>query len=174
MEYHLEANEEAVTVDLETVSDNQARVKIDGTGYDLGFQRISDAGIQLRVNGRQINAWVEKGREGKTVVLNGRRYFILDRDEQGRSHTPGKPGAGDMPTAVTPPMPAIVIQVAVSEGDPVEKGDTVVVVSAMKMETSLKAPYSGKITRIGVAEGDKVMPGDILADIEKQTDEETA
>ncbi|MDY0223131.1 MAG: acetyl-CoA carboxylase biotin carboxyl carrier protein subunit, partial [Desulfobacterium sp.] len=51
--------------------------------------------------------------------------------------------------------------------DPVEKGDPVVVVSAMKMETTLTAPHGGTVTRIGVKQGDKVMPGDILVDIEK-------
>jgi 3-methylcrotonyl-CoA carboxylase alpha subunit len=66
-------------------------------------------------------------------------------------------------------MPAIVVLVPVAEGDWVEKGQVVMVISAMKMETSLKAPYGGRITRIKVNEGDKVMPGDILVDIEATT-----
>jgi 3-methylcrotonyl-CoA carboxylase alpha subunit len=69
-------------------------------------------------------------------------------------------------------MPAIVVLVPVAEGDWVEKGQIVMVISAMKMETSLRAPYSGRITRIKVNEGDKVMPGDILVDIEEKTQSE--
>lgn len=175
MEYHLEVHDKTIHLDVQAQSDGRAEVKIGDDTCDLEFQRISDRKISLSVNGRQVNAWVEKTGQGKTVVLNGQRYFVLDKDAQaqagGRSK---KSGPGMEPTTVTPPMPAIVIQVPVSQGDLVEKGDTIVVVSAMKMETSLKAPYGGKITRIGVGEGDKVMPGDILVDIEKITDEEPA
>jgi biotin carboxyl carrier protein len=56
----------------------------------------------------------------------------------------------------------------VTEGDLVEKGQGVMVVSAMKMETTLQAPYKGKVLKINVAEGDKVMPGQILAVIERE------
>jgi len=172
MEYHLDVHEKTINPDVQSRSDGCTEVKIGDDTYALEFQRISDRKISLSINGRQVNAWVEKTDQGKTVILNGQYYFILDKDAQtgGKSK---KSGAA-APTTVTPPMPAIVIQVPVSQGDVVEKGDTVVVVSAMKMETSLKAPYGGKVTRISVGEGDKVMPGDILVDIEKIKDEETA
>lgn len=173
MEYHLDVHDKIKNLDVESQSDSRAQVKIGNESYDLEFQRISDRKISLSVNGRQVNAWVEKTEQGKTVILNGEHYFILDKDAQAQAGTRSKK-SGAEPTAVTPPMPAIVIQVPVSQGDVVEKGDTVVVVSAMKMETCLKAPYGGTITRIGVEEGDKVMPGDILADIEKMIDEATA
>jgi biotin carboxyl carrier protein len=69
-------------------------------------------------------------------------------------------------------MPSLVISVLVKAGDTVEKGQGVVVVSAMKMETTLMAPYAGKVRSVNVAEGDKAAPGDILVDIEraKRTD----
>jgi biotin carboxyl carrier protein len=69
-------------------------------------------------------------------------------------------------------MPAVVIAVCVNEGDRVEKGQKVVVVSAMKMETTLVAPYTGIITRINVQANDKVMPGDILVNIDEIKDEQ--
>jgi 3-methylcrotonyl-CoA carboxylase alpha subunit len=68
-------------------------------------------------------------------------------------------------------MPAVVIAVCVNEGDRIEKGQKVVVVSAMKMETTLVAPYNGMVTRVNVRENDKVMPGDILVDIDEIKDE---
>jgi len=64
-------------------------------------------------------------------------------------------------------MPAVVISIPVSEGDVVEKGQAVVIVSAMKMETTLTAPFNGTVKKINTTEGDKVMPGDILVDIDK-------
>jgi len=62
----------------------------------------------------------------------------------------------------------------VSEGDDVEKGQGVVVVSAMKMETTLQAPFKGKVVQINVAEGDKVMPGQILVDIEREKEADSS
>lgn len=174
MEYHLTVHDKDINPVVQSQSDTRAGVEIGDANYDIEFQRISPRKISLSVNGRQVNAWVEKTDQGKTVILNGQHYNILDKDAQAQAAGTSKKSGTAVPTAVTPPMPAIVIQVPVSEGDMVEKGDTVVVVSAMKMETSLKAPYGGKVTRISVGEGDKVMPGDILADIEKITDEETA
>jgi biotin carboxyl carrier protein len=176
MKYHLDVNGEKKTIDLDSSSRSQARGLVCKEPFDLEFQRMSACKINMCINGKQINAWVENPPEGKTIIVNGRFYFVFDRDarEQEGNVRSGKPGPGKAFDLVTPPMPAVVIHVPVSKGDRVKKGDTVVVVSAMKMETSLKAPYSGRITRIGVAEGDKVMPGDILADIEKITQEETA
>ena len=175
MEYHLEVHDKTVNLDVESGEKGRAGVKIGDETYELEFCRVSGHKLSLSVNGRQVSAWVEDTDRGKTVILNGQLYFIQDKDVQAQAGGKSKKsGAGAEPTSVTPPMPAIVIQVMVAEGDVVEKGDTVVVVSAMKMETSLKAPYGGRVIRIGVGEGDKVMPGDILVDIEKIKDEETA
>jgi biotin carboxyl carrier protein len=68
-------------------------------------------------------------------------------------------------------MPSVVERIMVAEGDLVEKGQSVIVVSAMKMEATLQAPFKGKVLKINVAEGDKVMPGQILADIEREEEE---
>ena len=166
MAYHLDVNGTHRDPEVTSQSDSGAEVILGEQQYRLEFRRISGRKISLSVNGRQATAWVEKTGRGKTIVIEGRRYEIADRDAQAGTRSAAS-GAGQASDTITPPMPAIVIQVPVSEGETVEKGDTVVVVSAMKMETSLKAPYAGMVTRIGVAEGDKVMPGEILADIEK-------
>jgi biotin carboxyl carrier protein len=62
-------------------------------------------------------------------------------------------------------MPAVVTKILVAEGETVEKGQGVVVVSAMKMDTTLAAPIDGVVARINVAEGDKVTPKQVLVDI---------
>jgi len=170
MEYQLKIKEKTYTVDLELDAEDQAYAMINDTSYELGVYRVSDHQIQMTVNGDQVNAWVEKQADGKTIIIEGQRYFIQDlaAQEMGNSSRGRESSQPQEPTTVTPPMPAIVIQVPVVVGDIVLKGDIVAIVSAMKMETSLKAPFDGKIAEIRVGEGDKVMPGDILVDIEKQ------
>ncbi|MCG8568261.1 MAG: biotin/lipoyl-binding protein [Desulfobacterales bacterium] len=171
MEYQLDINGTAVTTDLKPAKGNRAEAAVGEKIYGFEYQRISDTCIQLRVNGRQINAWVTPGKGGKTIILKGRHFFVRDTNERD-GDTPASSGTGEAPSVVTPPMPAIVIQVPVARGDRVEKGDTLVVVSAMKMETALAAPHDGVVTRVGVAEGDKVMPGEILVDVDPKSQEE--
>ncbi|HJP50967.1 MAG TPA: carboxyl transferase domain-containing protein [Pseudomonadales bacterium] len=71
--------------------------------------------------------------------------------------------SADDQTAVECPMDSTVIEVHVKEGDHVAIGDTLLVVSAMKMETLITAPCSGSVTAmLPLAEGDNLAAGQIL------------
>ncbi|MBU0971857.1 MAG: hypothetical protein KKC20_14470 [Proteobacteria bacterium] len=178
MEYKLQTKDKTIAVDLALDPENRMTATLEKIGHDpikydpILYGRVSDHQVQLVVNGQQINAWIENQPDGKTILLNGEHFFIQDTDKLAQTQ-PRKKGPGQGTQEVTPPMPAVVIHVPVQPGDVVNKGEVVVVVSAMKMETSLTAPHGGTITRVGVAEGDKVMPGDILVDIEKTDTSET-
>jgi acetyl-CoA/propionyl-CoA carboxylase biotin carboxyl carrier protein len=65
--------------------------------------------------------------------------------------------------AVVSPMHGTILSVLVSKGDPVEAGDPVAVLEAMKMETFLAAPRKGEIGEIRVAQGDVVESGQVVA-----------
>jgi len=66
-------------------------------------------------------------------------------------------------TALTAPMPGMIVKYEVKEGDSVNEGDTIVVLEAMKMENPLKAPCSGTIKSIPYDSGDSVAKDDVLA-----------
>jgi biotin carboxyl carrier protein len=59
-----------------------------------------------------------------------------------------------------------VVKIPVNLGDEVKKGDTVITISAMKMESEYKSPIDGKIAAINVAEGSTVDAGQVLIEIE--------
>ena len=67
---------------------------------------------------------------------------------------------------ISAPMTGRVIEVLVSDGDVVSRGDVLVVVESMKMENPILAPVAGKITEINVSEGTTVETGNTLAIIE--------
>ena len=69
-------------------------------------------------------------------------------------------------TAVRAPLPGTVNAVAVTVGQAVKKGQTVVVLEAMKMENNINADKDGKITAINVSKGDSVLEGNDLVIIE--------
>ena len=67
---------------------------------------------------------------------------------------------------VTTPLPGVITDIKVAEGDEVKAGDTVVVLEAMKMANNLAAEKDGKVTAICVKVGESVMEDDALIVIE--------
>jgi oxaloacetate decarboxylase alpha subunit/pyruvate carboxylase subunit B len=68
-----------------------------------------------------------------------------------------KPG-----TPVIAPMPGMVVRVAKKAGDPVEKGETVVMLEAMKMQNAIPSPAGGAIAELRCKIGDSVAKGAVL------------
>ncbi len=60
------------------------------------------------------------------------------------------------------PMPGLVIKILVKEGDEIKKGDSLIVLEAMKMENMLKAQGDGIVKAIKVQPGNAVVKGEIL------------
>jgi biotin carboxyl carrier protein len=63
---------------------------------------------------------------------------------------------------VVAPMPGTVLQVAVKIGDKVSKGQTLLVLEAMKMENEIMAPAAGVVRELNITQGVSVNAGDIL------------
>lgn len=72
------------------------------------------------------------------------------------------PGAG---APVKAPLPGVVTKILVKEGQCVKKGETVLVLEAMKMENNITAEADGTVTGICVSAGDSVMEGTTLITI---------
>jgi oxaloacetate decarboxylase alpha subunit/pyruvate carboxylase subunit B len=76
---------------------------------------------------------------------------------------PAAPTVADVEgTPLTAPMPGMIVKYLKAMGDPVEKGENVVVLEAMKMENALPAPDSGTMKSINFSTGDSVAKGDVL------------
>ena len=98
------------------------------------------------------------------VMIGGRPYMVSVQDERsqalaslaGGSHT-----GGDV--AIHAPMPGLVVNVLAEEGAEVKRGQTVVVLEAMKMENDLTAPRTGIVKSIRARKGQTVNQGDTLA-----------
>ena len=64
--------------------------------------------------------------------------------------------------AIRAPMPGMIIDYKVKEGDKIKSGDIVVVLEAMKMENSLTSPTDGVIKKISFHAGSSVNKDDVL------------
>ena len=68
--------------------------------------------------------------------------------------------------SVGSPMPGEILNVKVGKGDEVKVGDTLAVISAMKMETIVKAPVGGVVKELLISVGDKLEGDDLMLEIE--------
>ena len=66
-------------------------------------------------------------------------------------------------TPVNAPMPGTILDVKVSAGQSVKKGDVICVLEAMKMENDIPAPCDGVVASINVQKGASVAANDVLA-----------
>src|SRR5438034_67723 len=67
--------------------------------------------------------------------------------------------------SLTAPMPATVIKVLVTPGSMVKKGDTVIVLEAMKMEMPIRAPADATVAAVHCREGELVQPDTVLIEL---------
>lgn len=76
--------------------------------------------------------------------------------------TEGKTNVGSLVS----PMPGKIIQVSVKPDDFVQKGQTLVIMEAMKMEHTIRAPTSGVVKKVHHKAGDKIGKDVLLVEVE--------
>jgi len=110
------------------------------------------------------------------ITVNGKTYEVTV-EETGASAPVAPAPAAPVATApakaapaaapagtekVAAPMPGTVLAVKVSVGQSVKRGETVVLLEAMKMENEIPAPRDGVVASIAVNKGSSVQAGDLL------------
>ena len=105
-----------------------------------------------------------------TVKVNGNRYSVqIENELDALISNLGLSLGEDLITdKITAPMPGLIIEVNVVEGQQVSEGDYLCVLEAMKMENGLLSPRDGIIKSITIAVGQTVDKGDLLIEFEVQ------
>lgn len=120
------------------------------------------AGKSYEVYAREINKpdssgfWYE-------VVVAGQRFEVHVEDEREKALSGSIKSAHEAGEAIVrAPMPGLVLGIPFEPGAKVERGQTVAVLEAMKMENDLASPITGTIKEVKVAKGQTVNQGDAL------------
>lgn len=130
---------------------SETRVLIDGRPHVIDFkplrQRLT---FSLLVDGRSYETNIYQDNGNWEVLLRGRQFSVEVEDERERRL---RLAAGLVTTPkgkyiLKAPMPGLVIDIPVSVGDQVSKGDVLVILESMKMQNELTAPHDGTVTRI--------------------------
>ena len=143
----LRVGDQHATVDLEgdrvRIGDSTLTVESVASGV---YRVVSDSGQQsIAVAGSPERPW---------VFVDG-IVAQVEIEAGGRARPGRSTGSHDL----TAPMPATVVRVAVEPGAAVVKGETLLVLEAMKMEVPVRAPADGIVKVIHCKAGDLVQPG---------------
>ena len=137
---------------------------IDGNKYEVAINEVNDTTAKVTVNGAEYTVEWEKPVEEKPVVKVKPAAAAKPAATEAPAAAPAAaPVSGN---AIKTPLPGVIIDVKVAVGDIVKKGQTVVVLEAMKMENNINADRDGKVVAIQVAKGDTVADGAALIVIE--------
>lgn len=129
--------------------------KIRGNKYSVHIKSIENNIAQIEVNGTAYEVELEQEvKPSKTPTLI--RKVVHSKAE----NIEKKEGGASTP--VKAPLPGKILQVKVSVGNKVKKGDVLLIMEAMKMENEVMASKDGVIEAIKVNIGDNVLEGDVL------------
>lgn len=148
------------TVSLERGADDTYAVVIDGRALAVRARPLPDGGWLMELDGVQVRVWAAAQGQERHVFAAG-RHVRLTRRAPGRRRAAA---GGD--SALTAPMPGVVRAVLVEAGQPVQRGQTLLVLEAMKMEIRITAPMDGVVTALPVLPGTVVERGQALAEVQ--------
>lgn len=155
---------EELTVDIVHLPTGGTRVELDGEQLDVDTVRADDA-WSVRLGYRVVDLRLDGKPPRLGFAASGVRLEAQVESERSRLAA-GGPDADAGAGEVGAPMPGRVVKVLVAEGDPVEAGQPVIVVEAMKMENELCSEASGTVVEVCAAPGDQVDGGAVLVRIE--------
>jgi len=135
---------------------------VNGKRYEVDFLPLEGSLFSLITETESLQAAVEAEGTAYEVLIEGRMYEGQVLDERAMLLINRKGGlvldSGD----VLSPMPGLVVDVLVSEGEEVTAGQTVVILESMKMQNELKSPRDGTVTTVKVAPQQTVDKNELL------------
>ena len=141
------------------------KYKINGNLYNVVIGDIEENIAHVEVNGTHYTVEMEKKPKAapapKPVVRPAAKPAAAPA-----AAPAAKPAAGGAKSGVKSPLPGVILDIKVNVGDAVKKGQTIIILEAMKMENSINADKDGKIAAINVSKGESVLEGTDLVIIE--------
>jgi len=138
---------------------DERHILLDGKPLEIDFEQIVDQPIySLLVDGKSYESFIYPADKAWQVLIYGRSYPVLVEQEMERRLRMASGGGVSEKSEyhLKSPMPGLVVSVPVTDGQPIEKGDVLVVLESMKMQNELKCPRPGVVTRLRVKAGDSV------------------
>jgi 3-methylcrotonyl-CoA carboxylase alpha subunit len=133
-----------------------AEVEVESQDYAMDVSAGSDR-LYIRADGVTQTAVVIQ-EPGRTLISYGGRQYLFEPADRRRGSAESV-ASGDITAAI----PGTVVAVLVGEGDVVARGQTLLVVEAMKTQQPFLAPFDGVMERVSISVGQTVGEGESMA-----------
>ena len=162
MKYLTKANGQTFEVTIE----GEGRASVGDQSFSIDMRAIDgEALFSLLIDHESYELVVDLDEGGFRVLLWGEMYEVAVEDSlphRARKKKPRQIEAVDGECVVRAPMPGLVVQIPVSEGQEVTAGEVLVVLESMKMENELLAPRPGVVKTVHIAVGQTPSLGEPL------------
>lgn len=144
------------------VDDEQ--VLVNGKPVQASLTPLNNGGLMLlrkENRARELHV-LPQGNSAYAVMVNGRHLIAQVEKSDGR---PKKRAEQVNQGAVSAPMPGMVVDVLVKEGQRVNSGEPLVVLESMKMQMQLRSPFNGQVQKVTVHNKAQVEKGMLLVQV---------
>ena len=140
------------------------KIKINGAEYEVHIRKVENTKAHITVNNEDFEVEVEG------LIVNPTRMSI------GTTPKPipklitvnapvAKPKATPSNHEVKPPLPGVILEICVEEGETIKKGQVLYVLEAMKMENNIESDFDGIVEKIFRTKGESVLENDVVLNI---------
>ncbi len=147
---------------------DEHHVNVDGAIYNVDFMQVGDQPVySLVVNGQSVEAHVYPNEDVWQVLFRGTLFTACVEDEREKRLRAAMAGrvAEHVEYHLKAPMPGMVVAIPVQDGQPVKRGEVLVILESMKMQNELRSPRDGKVARLRVKAGDRVEQKDTMLSV---------
>lgn len=153
-EYVMTINEKEYRAEVSEINAEFALIQVNGREFRVGLQQLG----------------LSKLMPAATVAAEARPAAPMAQPAMGVAPAPAAPpvaaaATGEASSLVKAPLPGLIIDVKVHEGEKVKAGQNIVVMEAMKMENQIQATTDGTVKKIFVKKGDNVTEGNAMVEI---------
>ncbi|MGD9993880.1 MAG: biotin/lipoyl-containing protein [Salinivirgaceae bacterium] len=169
MAIEVQLDERLANVELLAEDANIVTIKVDDKVYQLDMIQVEQGVYSVLYNGLSYNVELIATESPKKYAINtfyhSYQAEIIDAETRyQRARNAGNEFEAE--STLISPMPGKVVKIPVKTGDKVQKGDTVIIIAAMKMESEYKAMKDGVVTEIYVKEEQTIDGNQALIKIE--------
>lgn len=144
------------------VTDDQ--VMVDGKPIQASLTPLNNGGLVLlrqQNRARELHV-LPQGNSAYSVMVNGRQLIAQVEKNNGKPKKRTEPVNHG---AINAPMPGMVVDVLVKEGQRVDSGEPLVILESMKMQMQLRSPFNGQVSRVAVSNRAQVEKGTLLVQV---------
>ena len=167
MSTEININDRNALVEVLSRDGNKVRISIDGNKYDADVVMVENGVYSIIIDNKSHNIELIRT-DNKNYLVNtySKSYDVEIVDAESKYLKSRRRDDMHEEAVISSPMPGKVVKVLVKVGDEVKAGDTVIIVSAMKMESEYKVKKDRVIKEIKVKEGDTIQAHQPLVIIE--------